>query len=164
MRVLMPRGTFTARPGLPATVLVRGVFAGAFFGVEAFVPLTLTAVHGFSPAMSGLPLTVGAIGWAAASHWQGRYPDLDRATLIRVGLLAQAAALAAMALVGADWGLAWLVLPFWLVAGRGHGPGVPVDQRAVARLRRTQRPRLRLLCAAGQRHDVRGDLGRASAA
>ena len=61
MRVLLPRGTFTARPGLPATVLVRGVFAGAFFGVEAYVPLTLTAVHGFSPAMSGVPLTVGAM-------------------------------------------------------------------------------------------------------
>jgi len=125
MRVLMPRGTFAARPGLPATVLMRGVLAGAFFGVEAFVPLTLTAVHGFSPAMSGIPLTVGAIGWAGASHWQGRHPDLDRRVLIRVGLLAQAAGLAAMALVAADWGLAWLVLPFWLVAGAAMGLAYP---------------------------------------
>jgi MFS family permease len=125
MRVLMPRGTFTARPGLPATVLMRGVLAGAFFGVEAFVPLTLTAVHGFSPAMAGVPLTVGAIGWSAASHWQGRYPDLDRTVLIRVGLLALAAALGSMALVGADWGLAWLVLPFWLVAGTAMGLSYP---------------------------------------
>jgi len=125
MRVLLPRGTFTARQGLPATVLVRGVFAGAFFGVEAYVPLTLSAVHGFSPAMSGVPLTVGACGWAAASHWQGRRPDLDRPRLIRVGLLALSAALAAMALVGADWGLAWLVLPFWLVAGAAMGLSYP---------------------------------------
>lgn len=125
MRTLMPRGTFAARPGLPATVLMRGVLAGAFFGVEAFVPLTLTAVHGFSPAMSGIPLTVGAIGWAGASHWQGRHPDLDRAVLIRVGLVAQAAALAAMALVAANWGLAWLVVPFWLVAGAAMGLAYP---------------------------------------
>lgn len=125
MRTLMPRGTFAARPGLPATVLMRGVLAGAFFGVEAFVPLTLTAVHGFSPAMSGIPLTVGAIGWAGASHWQGRHPDLDRTVLIRVGLIAQAAALAAMALVAADWGLAWLVVPFWLVAGAAMGLAYP---------------------------------------
>ena len=125
MRVLVPRGTFSARPGLPATVLVRGVFAGAFFGVEAYVPLTLSAVHGFSPAMSGVPLTVGACGWAAASHWQGRRPDLDRPALIRIGLLALSAALAAMALVGADWGLAWLVLPFWLVAGTAMGLSYP---------------------------------------
>jgi MFS family permease len=125
LRMLMPRGTFAARPGLPATVLMRGVLAGAFFGVEAYVPLTLTAVHGFSPAMSGIPLTVGAIGWASASHWQGRHPDLDRRTLIRAGLLALACGLAAMALVGADWGLAWLVLPFWLVAGTAMGLAYP---------------------------------------
>jgi MFS family permease len=125
LRLLMPRGTFTARPGLPATVLMRGVLAGAFFGVEAYVPLTLTAVHGFSPAMAGVPLTVGAIGWAGASHWQGRRPDLDRPTLIRVGLLALAGGLAGTALVGVDWGLAWLVLPFWLVAGTAMGLAYP---------------------------------------
>jgi MFS family permease len=125
LRLLMPRGTFTARPGLPATVLMRGVFAGAFFGVEAYVPLTLTAVHGFSPAMSGIPLTVGAIGWSAASHWQGRYPDIDRTKLIRVGLLGLAAGLGAMALVAPDWGLAWLSLPFWLVTGTAMGLAFP---------------------------------------
>ncbi|TDV54077.1 MFS transporter [Actinophytocola oryzae] len=125
LRILMPRGTFTARPGLPATVLMRGLLAGAFFGVEAYVPLTLSSVHGFSPAMSGVPLTVGAIGWAGASHWQGRKPDLDRVRLIRLGLVALAAALACMTLVGADWGLAWLVLPFWLVAGTAMGLSYP---------------------------------------
>jgi MFS family permease len=125
LRVLMPRGTFSARPGLPATVLMRGVLAGAFFGVEAYVPLTLTSVHGFSPAMSGIPLTVGAIGWAGASHWQGRQPNLDRARLIRFGLLALAAGLGLMSLVSADWGLAWLVLPFWLVAGTAMGLSYP---------------------------------------
>lgn len=125
LRVLMPRGTFSARPGLPATVLMRGVFAAAFFGVEAYVPLTLTAVHGFSPAMSGIPLTVGAIGWASASHWQGRRTDIPRATLIRVGLVGLAVVLALMALVGADWGLAWLVLPLWLGAGTAMGLSYP---------------------------------------
>lgn len=125
LRVLLPRGTFTGRPGLPATVLVRGVFAGAFFGVEAYVPLTLTAVHGFSPAMSGVPLTVGAIGWASASHWQGRRSDIDRAKLIRFGLVALGVAVGLMALVGADWGLAWLVLPLWLGAGTAMGLAYP---------------------------------------
>ncbi len=125
MRMLMPPGTFSARPGLPATVLMRGVFAGAFFGVEAFMPLTLTAVHGFSPAMAGVPLTVGACGWAAASHWQGRHPDIDRVRLIRVGLLTLSAALAGTALVGADWGLAWLSVPLWLVAGAAMGLSYP---------------------------------------
>ena len=125
LRVLLPRGTFTARPGLPATVLARGVLAGAFFGVEAYVPLTLTAVHGFSPALAGLPLTVGACGWAAASHWQGRYVDIPRDRLIRLGLTTLGLGLAGMALIGPDWGLAWLVLPCWLVAGTSMGLAYP---------------------------------------
>jgi MFS family permease len=125
LRTLLPRGTFRARPGLPVTVLARGVLAGAFFGVEAYVPLTLSSVHGFSPALSGLPLTIGACGWAAASHWQGRRPDIPRALLIRTGLTTLGFALAGVALIGPDWGLAWLVLPFWLVAGASMGLAYP---------------------------------------
>jgi MFS family permease len=125
LRRLLPAGTFTARPGLPATVLARGLFAGAFFGVEAYVPLTLTAVHGFSPALAGLPLTVGACGWAAASHWQGRYPDIPRARLIRLGFVGLGVALAGTALIGPEWGLAWLILPLWLVAGASMGLAYP---------------------------------------
>ena len=66
-----------------------------------------------------------SIGWAGASHWQGRRPDLDRPRLIRFGLLALAAGLGLMSLVSADWGLAWLVLPFWLVAGTAMGLSYP---------------------------------------
>lgn len=125
LRVLLPRGTFTARPGLPATVLARGVLAGAFFGVEAYLPLTLTAVHGFSPAMAGVPLTVGACGWAAASHWQGRHVEIPRHVLIRFGLTTLGIGLAGTALIGPHWGLGWLVLPFWLVAGASMGLAYP---------------------------------------
>jgi MFS family permease len=125
LRVLLPRGTFTARPGLPATVLARGVLAGAFFGVEAYVPLALTAVHGFSPAMAGVPLTVGACGWAAASNWQGRHVEIPRPVLIRFGLTTLGLGLAGTALIGPHWGLAWLVLPFWLVAGASMGLAYP---------------------------------------
>ena len=125
LRVLLPRGTFAARPGLPATVLARGLLAGAFFGVEAYVPLVLTSVHGFSPAMAGVPLTVGACGWAAASHWQARHVEIPRPALVRFGLAALGVGLAGTALTGPDWGLAWLVLPFWLVAGASMGLAYP---------------------------------------
>lgn len=125
LRQLLPKGTFTARPGLPSTVLARGLLAGAFFGVEKYVPLTLTAVHGFSPALAGIPLTVGACGWAAASHWQGRHPDIPRELLIRCGLASLGFALAGTALAGPDWGLAWLLLPFWVVAGASMGLAYP---------------------------------------
>lgn len=123
--VLLPRGTLTARPGLPVTILSRGLFAGAFFGVEAFVPLTLVAVHHQSPAMAGLPLTIGALGWAAGSHWQGRYPDIPRPALIRFAYLSLAAALAAMTLIAPGWGSPWLAAPLWLVAGAAMGVAIP---------------------------------------
>jgi MFS family permease len=125
LRVLLPRGTALARPGLPATVFARGVLAGAFFGVEAYVPLVLTSVHGFSPALAGVPLTVGACGWAAASHWQGRHVEIPRPVLIRTGLTTLAIGLAGTALAGPHWSTGWLVLPFWLVAGASMGLAYP---------------------------------------
>jgi MFS family permease len=125
LRVLLPRGTFTARPGLPVTILTRGLLAGAFFGVEAFVPLTLVSVHGYSLVAAGLPLTVGALGWAAASHWQGRHPDLPKALLIRTSFLMLTVSLAAMALVAPSWGPAWLTYPLWVAGGTAMGLAFP---------------------------------------
>jgi MFS family permease len=125
LRVLLPKGTLLARRGLPVTILARGLFAGAFFGVEAFVPLTLVAVHHQSAAMSGLPLTVGAIGWAGASWWQGRHPDLPRELLIRTGYAVLTVTLSAMVLVAASWGTPWLAMPLWIIGGAGMGLAFP---------------------------------------
>jgi MFS family permease len=125
LRVLLPRGTFTARRGLPVTILTRGLLAGAFFGVEAFVPLTLVSVHGYSLVAAGLPLTVGALGWAAASHWQGRRPDLSRPLLIRTSFQILTVSLAAMALVAPSWGPAWLTYPLWIAGGAAMGLAFP---------------------------------------
>ncbi|GGS52535.1 MULTISPECIES: MFS transporter [Actinokineospora] len=124
LRVLLPAGTLRGRPGLPRVVLGRGLFAGAFFGVEAFVPLTLTAVHGYSPALAGLPLTVGALGWSAASWWQGRV-ELPRSVLVRIGFTILAVGLAGMALVAPDWPLAWTASLWWAIAGAGMGMAFP---------------------------------------
>jgi MFS family permease len=125
LRVMLPRGTLTARPGLPMVILSRGLLAGAMFGVEAFVPLTLVAVHHQPVALAGLPLTIASIGWVAGSQWQGRHPGVARTTLIRTSFLILAAALAAMTLVAPSWGPAWLAGPLWLVAGLGMGIGFP---------------------------------------
>jgi MFS family permease len=122
--VLLPKGTLRARSGLPRVVLARGMFAGAFFGVEAFVPLTLTSVHGYSAALAGLPLTVGALGWSAASWWQGRV-ELPRLVLVRTGFALLATGLAGMALIAPDWPLAWTASLWWLIAGAGMGMAFP---------------------------------------
>lgn len=125
LRVLLPKGTLRAKSGLPVVVLARGIFAGAFFAVEAYLPLTLTTVHGYSPALAGLPLTVGALGWSAASTWQGRHPDVPRVTLVRTGFATLAVALGATALIGPGWPIGWLAAVLWVVAGAGMGLAIP---------------------------------------
>jgi len=121
---LLPRGTMLARPGLPVVILSRGLLAGAFFGAEAYLPLTLTQVHGFTPALAGLPLTVGSVGWSVAAWWQGRHPELSRPVLIRIGFLLIAAAMVVVAFLGPALGPSWLALPGWTLAGVGMGFGI----------------------------------------
>jgi MFS family permease len=120
---LFPRGVFRAGRGIPTVVLSRGLLAGVFFTVNAYLPLMLNGTHGWSLAMAGLPLIAGSLGWSAASAWQGRHPDLPRAVLLRVGFCALAVGTAGMLLVAPVWGLPWLALPLWLLAGLGMGLG-----------------------------------------
>ena len=120
---LFPRGVFRVARGIPTVVAARGLLAGVFFTVNSYLPLMLHGTHGWSLAMAGVPLIVGSLGWSAASAWQGRHPDLPRGTLLRAGFTALAAGAAGMLLVAPTWGLPWLALPFWIVAGLGMGLG-----------------------------------------
>lgn len=54
--------------------------------MEAYLPLTMSEVHGYSPAPAGLPLTVTALGWSAASAVQGRFLDWSREASLLTGL------------------------------------------------------------------------------
>src|SRR5829696_7370169 len=121
LRVLLPAGTAAVRRGVPAVVAFRGLLAGAFFSVESLVPLTLTLVHGFSATAAGLPLTLGALGWAGASWWQGRHPGLPRHLMVRLGFLLVALAAAGMAVVAQSWSPDWVVYLVWVVGAVGMG-------------------------------------------
>jgi MFS family permease len=121
LRILLPKGTLLARRGLPVTILARGLLAGTFFAVESFIPLTLTVVHGYSPLEAGIPLTLSALGWAGASMWASRHPEIQRYTLVRVGFLFTATGMAAVTLIAPSWGPAWLTAVIWSVAGMGMG-------------------------------------------
>jgi hypothetical protein len=103
------------------TILARALLAGTFFGVEAFVPLTLTSVHGYSPVAAGLPLTLSALGWAGASMWQSRRPDIPREKLLRWGFVLSAVGMTGMTLITPAWGPAWVTAPLWAIAGAGMG-------------------------------------------
>ncbi|GAA4687812.1 MFS transporter [Nocardioides nanhaiensis] len=123
LRRLLPPGTLSARRGVAAVVLCRGLIAGAFFATTAYLPLLLTDVHGWSLTAAGTPLIAGSLGWSASSAWQGRHPDLARPVLLRVGFAGVAAGAAALLLVTPTWGAAWVAVPAWTVAGLGMGLG-----------------------------------------
>jgi MFS family permease len=120
---LFPRGVFRLRRGIPTVVASRGLLAGVFFTINSYLPLMLEATHGWSLATAGIPLIVGALAWSGASAWQGRHPDLPRERLLRIGFSAVTVGAAGMLLVAPAWGVPWLALPFWAIAGMGMGLG-----------------------------------------
>nr|WP_285487555.1 MFS transporter [Amycolatopsis taiwanensis] len=125
LRTLLPPGTVTARPGLPTVVAARGLLGGAFAGMEAFLPLTMSAVHGYSPALAGLPLTVCALGWSAAAGVQGRHPDWSREVALRLGFGLVAVALVIFAFVSQPWFPGWLAFLGGVIGGAGMGTAYP---------------------------------------
>ncbi len=122
---LLPAGTVRVRAGVAAPVALRGLLAGAFFGVDASIPLAMTVQHGYSPTVAGLPLAAGGITWALGSWWQGRTSAREegarRVALLRSGfaLVAFSALLVGFAQQPAAPG--WLVYPAWTIGGLGMG-------------------------------------------
>ncbi|MGB8960699.1 MAG: MFS transporter [Pseudonocardiaceae bacterium] len=123
MRRLLPDGVFRVRRGVATVVAARGLLAGVFFTANSYLPLILTSTHHWTLAAAGIPLAVGSLGWSAGSAWQGHHPDLPRHRLLRVGFILLTAGAAGLLLVAPAWGMPWLALPFWAVAGIGMGLG-----------------------------------------
>jgi predicted MFS family arabinose efflux permease len=122
VRPLVPRGTLTARRGLPSVILTRGLAAAAFFGAEVYLPYLLVERYSFSPTFAGLALTGGAVAWAAGSAVQGRLgPRLDHRRAVRTGA---ALVLATVVLVLVTTLLGWpaaVAIAAWVLAGAGMG-------------------------------------------
>ncbi|MEW2356524.1 hypothetical protein [Spirillospora sp. NPDC029432] len=106
------------RRGLPSVVLVRGLLSGAFFGMDVFIPLALTSLHGFSPTQAGVVLTVAALGWSAASQYQGR-SRRSQAFFVRLGAVLVTAGIAASVLTLQVSG--WPAAVTWIIGGAGMG-------------------------------------------
>ncbi len=119
---LLPAGTLRLRRGLPSLVLTRGLLTGAFIGADTFVPLMLVQHRGLDPALAGLSLTSGALGWSAASWFQGR-PRLriERTRLLVTGCSVVAVAVFALSVTALKVVPAWVVAPIWAVGGFGMG-------------------------------------------
>jgi MFS family permease len=122
---LLPRGALRFARGLPTVVVLRGVFAGAFFGAEVFVPLLLVEQRGLATTLAGASLTGGALTWSLGSWYQGR-PGLQvpRARLVTGGLLLVATGIVITASVLAPAMPPFMAAIGWLVAGLGMGVGI----------------------------------------
>jgi MFS family permease len=122
LRRLLPGRTLRLRAGLPTVIVLRGLLSAGFFGAEAYLPLTLTRLHGGTPTEVGIPLTVSALGWAAGSWWQGRRAgSADPRPLLRSGFFLVATGVAALVIVTVPGTSLWVAAPIWAVAGTGMG-------------------------------------------
>ncbi|MEV4107338.1 MFS transporter [Nonomuraea sp. NPDC049695] len=121
-RLLPPRALRFGR-GLATTVLMRGFFSAAFFGVNSFIPLALEEVKGFDPSYAGIALTTGAIGWSTGSYLQSRQEG-EAYKRIRLGAGCVTVAILICVLCVLPGVSGWIAVPAWIVAGFGMGFGM----------------------------------------
>jgi MFS family permease len=122
LRHVLPAGSLVAAWGLPAAVLTSGLLNLAFFGVDAFVPLGLTAVRGQSPTQAGLALTAATLTWTLGAWLQARLaPIHGRRQLVSVGLALTAVGVASVIVMLLPQVPALLAPALWGIAGLGMG-------------------------------------------
>jgi MFS family permease len=127
---LLPPGTLRAAPGTPAFVLLRGLFAGAFFGIEILLPLLIADRPAASWATTGLVIGTGSIGWAIGAWIPSRRPA-DRppgSFLLAACLLMAAGFIAVLACASPRVPLGTAAVG-WFAAGTGMGLGLTTANR-----------------------------------
>ena len=122
LRRLTPPGTLTARPGLPATILSRGLLTCCFFAGDAYVPYAITSVRHAPTGLAALALTVTTLTWTAGSWVQARWiARVGPRRLVRCGeglVLAGLGLMSAVLLPSVPPAFGVLA---WAVAGAGIG-------------------------------------------
>lgn len=118
---LVPPGTLRLRPGVPATVAVRGLLTCGFFAADAYVPLAITDGRGAATWVAGAALSMASVLWATGSWVQARLIDrVGPRRLDQAGFALIAASVGLM--VGVAMGLpVGLAVVSWGVAGFGMG-------------------------------------------
>jgi predicted MFS family arabinose efflux permease len=123
---LTPEGTLRARPGIPATVLTRGVLTFAFFATDSFVSLFLQSIRHTGRLYSSVAYAAASFTWTGGSWIQARSSRTRSASqLNQLGLLTVGIGAAVMALVVMTDVPTWLVVLAWAVGGLGIGLAYP---------------------------------------
>ena len=122
LRRLTPPGTLTAKRGLPATILSRGLLTCCFFAGDAYVPYAITSVRHAPTGLAALALTVTTLTWTAGSWVQARWiARVGPRRLVRCGeglVLAGLGLMSAVLLPSVPPAFGVLA---WAVAGAGIG-------------------------------------------
>jgi MFS family permease len=122
LRRLVPAGTLRARPGLPATIALRGLLTFAFFGSDAYVTLAVTALRHRSPVVAGVAVTGATLAWTAGAWVQARLTETwEGRRFVRTGLVIILAGIAGMILMLQPGVPVAEGLAAWTVAGLGMG-------------------------------------------
>jgi MFS family permease len=122
LRRLMPAGTMSARYGLPATILSRGLLTFCFFGADAFVTLTITILRHRSPVVAGLAVTGATLAWTAGAWIQARLnATWEGRRLVRIGLAIILTGIAGLSAVLSSAVAVAVGIAAWTVAGLGMG-------------------------------------------
>jgi MFS family permease len=129
-RRLLPAGTLRLRRGLPDTIAVRAMVSIGFLGADAFLPLALTRIHGFSLTQAGLVLSIGSLSWSFGSTLQARADRRDEGrgrparVVIGAALLAAGLAVTTAGLI-APGVSPWVSVGGWILSGFGIGVTYP---------------------------------------
>jgi MFS family permease len=122
LRRLVPPGTLTARPGLPATILSRGLLTFAFFGTDGYVTLAITAVRHDSPLVAGFAVTGATVAWTGGAWTQARLSERwEGRRLIRAGLVVILLGVAGVVLTLQPGVPVATGIAAWTIAGFGMG-------------------------------------------
>jgi MFS family permease len=122
---ILPKGTFTARRGLPAVIASGFLANAAFYSVDGFLPAYLTRVAGLTLTMAALVVTCGTLAWTIGTWAQARlantWPIARIATFGEALLLLGVGAVIAGVLSGATV----VVYVAWGVGALGMGLTYP---------------------------------------
>ena len=122
LRYVLPPGTLRVKAGLPAAIVTIGLLSIAFFGAEAFLPLTLISIRGQNTIIAGLALTAATISWTAGSWLQAHFaPKRGRRMLVLSGLFIIALGIAGIAIILIPAIPAQIAIAAWGVGGLGMG-------------------------------------------
>ncbi|MFC8502671.1 MFS transporter [Pedococcus sp. NPDC057267] len=137
LRAILPAGTLTGAPGIPALTAARGLLGAAFGTTGGLLPLMLTEVHHYGPAAAGVSLTITGLFWALGSQVQGLRVVQERtsvATRLRVGFGLLTLGLLGPVALSLEVVTTWLGLAAWAVAGIGIGITSPAISNHVLTL------------------------------